>query len=89
MKVAQLTVARLYVAGAVSRLPPEVTALEVDSVYPAGKDDAGSSTVCSSVPVSCPEAAASGDCDAVGAGEAEAAGEADAAAEAEAEAGVW
>ena len=48
--------------------PPEVTGPEEDAENPAGKSDAGSSTDSSSVPVSCPEAAASGVIDAVGSG---------------------
>jgi hypothetical protein len=81
----QLIVASGDEAGAVSRLPPEETTLEEDTVYPAGKYDWGSSTVSSCVPVSCPVAAASGDCDSDGAGEeeGEAAAEADAGAEAD------
>jgi hypothetical protein len=58
--LAQLIVARSYWAGEELRLPPELTALEDDKVNPAGKYDWGSSTVCSWVPVSCPDACGTG-----------------------------
>src|ERR1700757_1020869 len=66
--VAQLIVARSYWAGEELRLPPDDTALEDDRAKPAGKYDWVSSTVSSWEPVSCPEAAGTGDSDTAGSG---------------------
>jgi hypothetical protein len=61
-----------------------------DWANPEGKSVTGSSTVSSSVPVSCPEAAASGVIDALAAGPVVVAGPVAAGvAEADAESGVW
>jgi hypothetical protein len=68
MNVAQSTVARSYRGGDDNRTEPELTADDGDSVNPAGKNDWGSSTVSSCVPVSCPDAAGTGVIDTVGAG---------------------
>jgi hypothetical protein len=72
---AQLIVARSYCAGAELRLPPDDTALEGDRAKPAGKYDWGSSTVSSWEPVSCPEAAGTGDSEIAGSGEADETGD--------------
>ena len=66
MNVAQEIVARSYVAGPEVSDPPELIG-PVDGVAnPAGKSDSGSSTDSSCVPVSCPDAAASGVIEVVG-----------------------
>jgi hypothetical protein len=97
-KSEQDTVASGYAAAPEVSDPPEVTGPDEDAAKPAGKSDAGSSTDSSWVPVSCPEAAASGVIDAVGrapaedvgAGAAEVAAEvAEVDAEVDADVGEW